>query len=388
MLEKITYKQTSIGHVIGDVQNSNLNIIKMDNQGTPIVNWDYLDSLDWIQSLKDCPQDKIWHAEGNVYVHTQMVINNLYQLPEYQTLSLNEQIILLMAAIFHDVAKPICTLEENGRIISPKHAKVGEHLTRNILWDLDFESREMICSLVRLHGIPVWALENDNANAIVISASLRLKNHYLYLLSKADILGRICEDKADLLEKVEYFKELCIENNCYNNTYLFHNEHSKFKFFHKNENYTSSIFDDTSFRVIIMCGLPGSGKDSYIHKFLKDIPMISLDELRKEHNVKHGDRTGLGRIVAIAYEMAKRYAGQKKSFVWNATSLTSLLRNRLIQALLPYNPRFEIVYLETDFAKVLARRKEEIPAKELENMRKMLEMPMQNDTHEVQYFYS
>lgn len=358
-----------------------MNILSLDNQ----PDWEKMEAFSWIDALKNCPQDAIWHAEGDVYTHTKMVVEALLSLPEFALFSEIEQKILLYAAIFHDIAKPLCTFEEKGRIVSPKHAKIGEKVVREMLWEADFPFREAVCSLVRLHGLPLWALEKKNPNAGVISASLRLKNSWLYALSKADVLGRECDDKADLLEKVAYFKELCIENHCYENSYHFENEHSRFHFFQKEENYPAALFDDTRFKIILMSGLPGSGKDTYIQQHLQDLPVVSLDDLREAHDVEHGDTYMQGKMVALAYEKAKEYCRKKQPFVWNTTNLSNMLRNRLIRSLLPYNPRFEIVYIETSFSQNVQRRKGQIPEKHLQKMQKMLDMPMLSEAYQVLY---
>jgi len=371
----------SIGPEIGSVQNFGLNLLTNRN----LPDWEKMEAFDWLQAMKECLQDAIWHAEGNVYIHTKMVVDALINLPEYQGFSEVEQQILVYSAIFHDVAKPLCTTEDRGRIVSPKHAKIGEKVTQTLLWGSDFSFREAVCSLVSLHGVPLWALEKQSPNGTVISSSLRLKNSWLYALSKADVLGRECEDKAELLEKVEYFKELCEENNCFSTPYSFENEHSKFQFFHKEDKYPSVLFDDTKFTVYMMSGLPGSGKDTYIRSHFADLPVISLDDLREEFEVAHGDSYMQGKIVAMAYEQAKVYARRAQSFVWNSTNLTKMLRNRLTQAMLPYHAKIEIIYLETDFEANVLRRKGEIPAKEMLKMQKMLDLPMPNEAYKVIY---
>ncbi len=364
------------------MQNFGLNILSPE--GIPL--WDNLITEKWFSALQDCPQDKIWHSEGNVYLHTRMVAEALAGLAEYQSLLPVEQKVLMYAAVFHDIAKPECTFEENGRIVAPRHAKVGERVARQLLWDADFEFREAVCSLVRLHGVPIWAMDSQNTSATVISSSLRLKNQWLYLLSKADILGRICPDQQELLEKVAFFKELCLEKECYFEGSQFYNDHSRFRFFLKEEEYPAQLFDDTGFTITIMSGLPGSGKDTWIQKHLPDTPMVSLDSYREEYDVEHGDRYMLGKIVGMAYEKAKEYARQKKSFVWNATNLSDMLRKRFIRAMLPYNPRFRILYLESTLENHLQRRKNKIPEKEIRKMQYLLDLPVIHEAHEVLYF--
>ena len=134
-----------------------------------------------------------------------------------------------------------------------------------------------------------------------------------------------------------------------------------------------------------MSGLPGSGKDTYIQQHLQDLPVVSLDDLREEHDVEHGDTYMQGKMVALAYEKAKEYCRKKQSFVWNTTNLSNMLRNRLIRSLLPYNPRFEMVYIETSFSQNVQRRKGQIPEKHLQKMQKMLDMPMLSEAYQVLY---
>ncbi len=80
--------------------------------------------------MQQCMQEPEFHAEGDVWTHTRMVVDALLALPEYQALGSDEQNLLLHAALLHDVAKPACTVLENGRISSPRHAKVGEKIAR------------------------------------------------------------------------------------------------------------------------------------------------------------------------------------------------------------------------------------------------------------------
>jgi predicted kinase len=347
------------------------------------INWEYLQQYNWIAAMQDCPQDPVWHGEGNVYVHTQMVVEALTQLAEYQSLADNEKTILLYAALLHDVAKPSCTLLENGRITSPKHAKIGEKVSRDLLWDMDFEQREWICSLVRLHGLPLWSLEKNNPNQNVIAASLRVKNEWIYLLAKADVLGRICADQAELLERLEYFKELCLENECFTSEKVFSNAHAQFKFFQKNEDYPSPIFDNTRFQITLLSGIAGSGKDTYTAKL--GLPVISLDTIREALKIKPDDKDGQGKVIQAAYLQAKTFAGKKQSFVWNSTNLTKEFRDKLVDLLAPYNPFFKIVYLETSRQNVMKHRHESIPQKVLEKMYRSLDLPLRTEAHEVIY---
>ena len=83
--------------------------------------------LPLLHKLESTPQDAEWHAEGNVAIHTQMVMDQVAQ----ESLSDKPDRVrtLTLAAAFHDIAKPLTTREReiNGRtrVVSPRHAQVG-----------------------------------------------------------------------------------------------------------------------------------------------------------------------------------------------------------------------------------------------------------------------
>lgn len=347
--------------------------------------WDAIEAKDWFVAMQNCPQDPVFHAEGNVGIHTKMVIEALLQLEEWSTLSNYEQQILLWSALLHDIAKPLCTTtDEKGHIRAPKHTEIGEKMVRQMLWNMKFEDRELICALVRLHGLPIWCMEKQNPYRAVAQSSLRLTNRLLYLLSKADVLGRKSISQDDFLDRVELFKEFCIEQECWEQPKKFYNQHSQFKFFAKNDVYPAIIYDDTSFEIFLLSGLPGCGKDTYA-KTLK-LPVISLDDIRQELGIKYSDKKGQGKVAQLAYKRAKSYAAQQKSFIWNSTNLTKDLRTRLIRTLRVYNPKFKIVYIETSIENILSRRKGEIPRKKIEKMLQILDLPLADEAHDVKYF--
>ncbi|MCC6725809.1 MAG: AAA family ATPase [Saprospiraceae bacterium] len=370
----------STGQKTGNGPNFGLSaLLTKDNR----PDWAKLRATDWFAALYNCPQEPDYHTEGNVGIHTEMVVAALLALPEYADLTEGERTSMLLAALLHDVAKPACTVIEDGKISSPRHAKVGEKMAREILWDLDFELREMVCSLVRLHGLPLWSLEKQNPWSAVIGASLRVNNRLTYLLAKADVLGRICADQAGLLERCEYFRAFCEELECFGQPRQFHNSHSKFRYFFTDARYPAELFDDTRFTVEILSGLPGSGKDTYLLR--NTLPVVSLDDLRREMGVERGDSTGQGHVIQRAQELAKQYAAARQPFIWNATNLTTDLRSKIIGLLSVYNPFFKITYLETSLTNVFARRKEDIPRAALERMSQMLELPLPHEVHEVSW---
>lgn len=352
----------------------------------------YQAEYDWVKDMFKTEQDSIFHSEGNVGIHTGMVMNAVKNLPEFPNLSCLEKQVLFLSALFHDVEKRSTTKEEDGRIISPGHAKKGEITTRSILYrdfECGFSKREHICKLVRHHGLPLWIFEKQQPIKSIIESSLISNNYLLYLISKADIIGRECLDKDELLYKIELFHEYAKELNVLHTPKLFENKHSKKFFFEKDESFVDyAAYDDTICEVILMSGLPGSGKDYFVKHHL-NLPVISLDDLRRKYKIKSEDKYGTGFIIQVAKEKAREFLRKKQSFIWNATNITKQIREQLIGLFRSYNASVKIVYLEVDYQKLLEQninREYPIPNDVLEKFINKLEIPNTTEAHDVEYY--
>lgn len=73
--------------------------------------------------LYDCPQDAEWHPEGDVWTHTLMVIDEARR--RNGDLSRGPLAIIMLAAVCHDLGKPMTTAVIDGRIRSPGHEAAG-----------------------------------------------------------------------------------------------------------------------------------------------------------------------------------------------------------------------------------------------------------------------
>ncbi|MBV6637907.1 MAG: HD domain-containing protein, partial [Mameliella sp.] len=80
------------------------------------LDWGGIQAL-WpeLQALDACPQDPIHHGEGDVGIHTYMVLEALIADPDWRALPGADRELLFWAAVLHDVGKPGTTVTEDGR---------------------------------------------------------------------------------------------------------------------------------------------------------------------------------------------------------------------------------------------------------------------------------
>lgn len=356
--------------------------------------WSYLESrFSWVEEMNHVPQDRFHHAEGNVAIHTRMVLEELHQDAVYNSLSDQEKEILWAAALLHDVEKRSTTVQEaDGRISAKGHARKGAQTARRMLYKEEpapFAIREQIWGLIQHHSLPLWLLERADPLKLLIQASLEVDTRWLTLLARADVLGRICEDQADLLYRVECFEEFCRENGCWGTTRPFASAHARMHYLQHKNSYPDYVpFDEPEMEVIMMSGLPGAGKDTYIRKHLSHLPVISLDAIRESLGSDPADKRGNGQAIQQGKEQARILLRKKQSFVWNATNITRQLRSQLIALFLSYKVRVRIIYLEVPFEKLQGQNKDReavVPTQIIEKLAGKLEVPALWEAHEVTY---
>ena len=300
--------------------------------------------FEWVREMNVVPQDTCYHAEGSVAEHTRMVLEALQQSSAYQTLSTLEKEIIWTSALLHDVEKRSTSVDEGeGRVSAKGHARKGEYTARTILYrdcPAPFHIREQIASLVRYHGLPVWLMEKPDFVKKLCEASLRVDTSLLKMLADADIRGRICEDKNGLLEAVELFEIFCREQDCWSKPREFATDCARFHYFHAEDSYIDYIpHEQFKCEVTMLSGLPGMGKDYYIQSAGMDMPVVSLDAIRRKYKLSPTDKSANGRVVQMAKEEARTYLRKGQDFVWNATNITRQMRAQLIDLFVDYGAK-------------------------------------------------
>ena len=191
------------------------------------------------------------------------------------------------------------------------------------------------------------------------------------------------------MTRIIHFEELCKDNKCFGVDRKFKSKLGRRYFFKKEEAHPDyEPFDEKKFTAYIMSAIPGSGKDTYIKNNLFDIPVVSIDELRRSKKVKRGDKKAEGHVYQEIKEMCKVYMRAKKDFVFNATNITKDMRGKSIKEFEEYGAKVEIIYIEVPYKQLLSQnhnRDHKVPEDALNSMINALEVPDVTECYDVKY---
>lgn len=322
-----------------------------------------------------------------------MVLAALKNEPGFQALSEENKEILWAAALLHDVEKYSTTVfETDGSITSKGHARKGAQFVRQLLYidePAPFAVREQIVGLVRHHGLPIWLFEKPDPVKALVKASMEVNTAWLALLARADMLGRVCDDQEEMLYRIGCFEALCRENDCWGKAREFKSGPAQLYYMQHDEAYLDYVpFEEPAFEVILMSGLPGAGKDTFIKKHYPERPVISLDDIRRERGISPADKTGNGRVIQEAKEQARAYLRRQEPFIWNATNTTSQMRLQLIDLFTTYKAKVKIVYIEVPYRHLHGQNRNRnavVPGAVLDRLTHKLEIPALWEAHEVRH---
>lgn len=244
--------------------------------------------------------------------------------------------------------------------------------------------------MVRVHGLPLHLLDEPDPQRVVIGVSQVVRLDLLAMLAEADVAGRRSRDQQELLTRVELFRELARENRCYTSPRPFASEHTRFLYFQGRQlDPDCEAHDDTRLEVILMSGLPATGKDHWIGKHAADWPVVSLDTIRSDLGILPADNQGA--VVTAAREKARGYLRRSEPFVWNATNTTRPMRAQLVSLFHQYRARIRIVYAETGWEELLRRnrrRSDRVPQEVVTKLARRLDVPDVREGHRVEYIVS
>lgn len=149
-----------------------------------------------LKALQGCPQEREWHPEGDVWIHTLLAIDRA--AVEASGLPAERRLTVMLATLCHDFGKPATTAVVDGRIRSYDHEEAGLAPTQAFLDRLHvrtlygYDVRGQVLQLVGHHLTPSHYYKNrDNVtDGAFRRLARKLEPELLYLVSRADCLGR------------------------------------------------------------------------------------------------------------------------------------------------------------------------------------------------------
>lgn len=376
------------------------------------------DSFPLLMAFKTTEQDPQWHAEGDVHIHTDMVLNELYVLLKGPASHLSADVrqVLVLAALFHDIAKPLVTKrrEINGaeRVIAPQHEAIGRSYLAYTMCEFGLEKWKIqtLMGLVGEHQMPKLLVIKNCSRGGYWRLARKADHELLYWLEVADMKGRICEDLPGQLSLLDEFKLFSEEYGVWGKSaeqsitsqlepLISDLSESEQHYIYGYAQYelerdTISMVEEAISKTysqrsaysdfIVLCGPSGSGKSSWVKQNAPQHRIISLDDIREEVCGKRGDQRQNGKVLAIAKERLRESLRIQQAVVWDATNLRLDFRDQVIQLGRNYHALVTLVVFQLPKKVIYERNKKRefsVPENVLERQIETLQWPTPDEVH-------
>ncbi len=146
-----------------------------------------------VAALCNVEQWPTYHPEGDVFEHTMQALD---AAASYTYPTQEKKLVMLMAALAHDLGKPATKKFQDGRIRFLGHDVAGVKPAISLLARITHNKQhvEQVIKLVRYHMMPVALVKNNSSPAAYKRLAVKLAPHStlydLYVLAKADKSGR------------------------------------------------------------------------------------------------------------------------------------------------------------------------------------------------------
>jgi tRNA nucleotidyltransferase (CCA-adding enzyme) len=149
-----------------------------------------------VKALVGCPQEPEWHPEGDVWIHTLMVLDQART--RIDDLDHPRQVAVMLGALCHDLGKPPTTAYVDGRIRSINHEQEGVAPATAVLDRLNvhtiggFDVRKQVLGITAHHlkpgmfGMSKTPVSDGAYRRLAQKVDLEL----LARVAKSDCLGR------------------------------------------------------------------------------------------------------------------------------------------------------------------------------------------------------
>lgn len=360
----------------------------------------------WFREMDACAHDPVHHAEGSPWEHTARVVEALEANPAFQAMDADRKGVLRVAAWAHDIGKPATTVieEEAGRVRvrQPGHAALGARM----IWQHLIDAGEPVRFARDVHALVAWHMRPshlvDEGAERTLNKAIRFSLEAgqgnwseLLTLCEADQNGRVSLSGVDKMLPLRLLRVALEElrethqADLLSGPWPFGSAAARLRFM-RGDLRASAWFtpsEPTGSRVLIMSGLPGSGKDTWLRCHRPDLPVVSLDRIRAEAGVSPTENQGA--VLQAGFEAARAHLREKRDFCWNATCLSVLTRRKIVGLCRDYDARVKIVSLDVPLLTAFDRNRERdapVPDEILLRLAQKREPVGPEETHELLSF--
>lgn len=168
------------------------------------------DVLPEVAQLIEVPQNPEWHPEGDVFEHTMQALDAAATLEYPNT---KNKLIIMYAALCHDLGKPFTTEEVEGKLISHGHAEKGVGIAKKLLLRITNNTFliDAVCTLVQYHMLPGQFVNNGAKSSAYKRLARKLAPdvtmQMLASLAAVDHRGRNPHNHNPLTEQPSFVQE-------------------------------------------------------------------------------------------------------------------------------------------------------------------------------------
>lgn len=344
---------------------------------TEIKTWFQTHYPHWVEKMKQTSHHHSngslnpFHLEGDVWTHTQKVLESLESdKPE-----------LILAALLHDIGKCETRYEkESGKVSFFYHESVSTFYAIEILHCFSRIQPINILKtlyLINWHGA-IWKTGEEE-----LSARLKTFDHLfghdndlyqdMICFVKADAFGREMEDELMELELLEQFE-------VFENYLPFdHFSHAK---------------ADQKSTVTLLIGLSGAGKSTWVEKHRKSQTLISIDNYLTKGKLNYNSvdyKKNAKKAHDQSLKEIKEAVAKEKSVIIDMTNLSKETRRKKLQHFpsTKYKKR-AVVFLpsESMIKENLKKRPDKtIPMEVITKQIRNLELPGYDEFDEIEFVY-
>lgn len=322
----------------------------------------------YIRMMESTEQNPVFHAEGNVYIHTCAVLKQYQKYIAQHTLPEEEKTVLYWACVLHDIGKIDVTKWRENRWTSWNHEAAGVWHARNLLLqqaDITPLQRKQILDLVQWHHVPLrWMKDKKPIEAYLKLATLT-DIRRVGLFGWFDIEGRECVDKdivkanawafneeivPEIESRIGTFEEI---QSRYQSATLSHKNALWNAYKIKNPALFEKLLSASSpepkphaFECVMSVGAAKVGKTTYLQAHYPDAFHMTTQAWGLDA-MEMPTAFALERSVATFQHHIEMYTRQHKQIVLDGSHLLPEIRQLLIEVIRTLNGKLTFLYFES-----------------------------------------